>query len=745
MYLEKLEIQGFKSFAGKTTLLFEPPKGKKRGITAVVGPNGSGKSNVADSIRWVLGEQSLKLLRSKKSEDVIWHGSERKARTGFAEVSLYLNNEERSADIEYSEVVITRRLYRDGESEYLINKNKVRLTDVQLILAKANFGERHYAIIGQGMIDSILLLSPEERRAFFDEATGVKPFQIKKEQAINKLKTTEENLRQAEGLLSEIEPRMRSLSRAVRRLEDREKVESELHDIQHRYYGHLWMAIEADVETRERKLHSLQISLKEKEAARAAAAKEMEKLEREEVKSEAFLRLQDESRKLMDKRSELREQEFKIKTEIERSKLARELPVPLPLSEIIYGVRDNAKTLDELISALGSAKDFNQVKKVLGRMEELRRAMSALLNRLEEPAKEEKKLGNDKLAHELENVQKTLREAEAQMHHLQKEMEELGAGEHKKKSSFFESQRVLQAASDELTQVQAQINEVKIDLTRLTTRREALEQEMSQELKERAERIKKEAKLSDTPPDDLRPQMQKLKYQLELIGGIDPETIAEHKDTAERHSFLTKETEDLRSSLHSLEQVIEELDALIEKQFAANFSRISDDFGRYFKILFNGGMGKLNRIKQKIDEHSDEVEGGELEEREAEPTSLASRFEEERYLIEISASPPGKRIKGMHMLSGGEKALTAIALVMAIISNQPSPFIVLDEVDAALDESNAIRFAAILDELSTKTQFIVVTHNRYTMERADTLYGVTMGEDGASQLLSVKLSDIAHK
>src|SRR5689334_6333179 len=211
-------MQGFKTFANRTVLEFLPPKEGSRGTTAIVGPNGSGKSNIADAVRWVLGEQSLKLLRGKKSEDVIFSGSEKRARSGFAEASLYLNNEDKAVDIEYSEIVITRRIYRDGESEYLVNKNKVKLQDVLLLLAKANFGQRTYSVIGQGMIDAILVASPKERKEFFDEAAGVKQYQLKRESAVRKLDASEENLKQAELILAEIEPRMRSLSRQVRRL-----------------------------------------------------------------------------------------------------------------------------------------------------------------------------------------------------------------------------------------------------------------------------------------------------------------------------------------------------------------------------------------------------------------------------------------------------------------------------------------------------------------------------------------------
>ena len=165
MFLEKLEIQGFKSFAQKNVLIFPGMVGKeKRGITAIVGPNGSGKSNTADAVRWVLGEQSMKSLRGKKSEDVIFSGSDKRGKLSMAEASLFLNNEDGRAAIDFSQVVLTRRLYRDGASEYLINNNKVRLSDVQIMLAKANFGQKTYSVIGQGMVEGFLNTTLAERK-----------------------------------------------------------------------------------------------------------------------------------------------------------------------------------------------------------------------------------------------------------------------------------------------------------------------------------------------------------------------------------------------------------------------------------------------------------------------------------------------------------------------------------------------------------------------------------------------------
>jgi len=262
MFLEKLEIQGFKSFAHKNKLIFSGIlDNQKRGLTAIVGPNGSGKSNIADAIRWVLGEQSLKNLRGKKSEDVIFSGSDKKSQLSFAEVSLYLNNSdvtsakneepeviENENDLERlmitcSEICLTRRLYRSGESEYLINNSRVRLADIQMLLAKANFGQKTYSVIGQGMVENFLTASAADRKDFFDEATGVKQFQIKRDSSLNKLEGSYENLRQVNMLLLEIKPRLKSLTRQVEKLHKRDSVASTLRQDQKLYYGYLWQEI----------------------------------------------------------------------------------------------------------------------------------------------------------------------------------------------------------------------------------------------------------------------------------------------------------------------------------------------------------------------------------------------------------------------------------------------------------------------------------------------------------------------
>lgn len=165
MQIKKMELQGFKSFADKTTVEFP------NGVTAIVGPNGSGKSNISDAVRWVLGEQSTKNLRSSKMEEVIFSGTENRKKVGFAEVKLYIDNEDGSLPVEYSEVVVTRRLFRSGDSAYLINGAECRLKDVQELFLDTGIGKDGYSLIGQGKIDEIISSKSDERRAIFEEAS----------------------------------------------------------------------------------------------------------------------------------------------------------------------------------------------------------------------------------------------------------------------------------------------------------------------------------------------------------------------------------------------------------------------------------------------------------------------------------------------------------------------------------------------------------------------------------------------
>jgi chromosome segregation protein len=738
-------MQGFKSFAEKAPLDFLPPSKRTRGITAIVGPNGSGKSNAADAIRWVLGEQSTKLLRGKKAEDVIFSGSEKRARSGFAEVTLHLNNDTGKLPVDLSEVTISRRIYRDGDSEYLINKRKVRLTDIQLLLAQAQFGARSYSVIGQGMIDNILAASPQERKEFFDEAAGVRQFQLKRHASVIKMGNAKDNLAQAEMLVAEITPRMRSLSRQVKKLEQREAIEEDLHALHHQYYGRLWTDLQGEIDTKGAALKKLEDEWKKKESTLDEAKSELAKLEREETGSDDFTALQTKFQKLMSEKSALRERELRTKSKMEIAvQVKKQTATAMPLSKIIEGVRGLGDRHGKAIKSLKGAKTVDAAKKLVPDFESIHGDTVTLADRLERPAPEEetkKPEVDTKLVKELERIGKDIKAVEVKIEETQKTLKSYNDSERKKKEKFFSLQRGLQDKISTAHALERRLGDMRVEMARLETRRDSLEQEMSTELGERSERVKRGIKESELPKEsvaELQPKIQKLKYNLQLIGGIDPEVVREYEETKERYDFLESQISDLSKAISDLERIIAELDETIRTRSETAFRRLNREFDRYFKLLFEGGKAELIQLTAVKDDDSDD-EGMDAEDDDAPVQSK----KKETYIagIDINATPPGKKIKHVNMLSGGERALTSIALICAIMTTNPSPFVVLDEVDAALDESNADKFATILAELAQRTQFIIITHNRYTMQRANVMYGVTMNEDGTSQLLSVNMDE----
>lgn len=867
MHLEKLEIQGFKSFATKNVLTFPGLiDGDRRGLTAVVGPNGSGKSNIADAVRWALGEQSMKTLRGKKSEDVIFSGSDKKGKLGMAEVSLFLNNSDGRVPIDYSEVVLTRRLYRDGESEYLINNAKARLLDVQILLAKANVGQKTYSVIGQGMVEGFLNTSLAERKEFFDEATGVKQFQIKRDDSLNKLRASLEHLGQAEMLLGEIEPRLSHLTRQVNRLQKRGELESELRVLQLAYYRTVWheihdrfktaneqfLELEKTQQSKEKKLATLQSELAALQR-QAGVSQEFEKLQsdlsvtqtqREKITSElakvnARLELQLESEGKFDlaffkkRATELEREENSLHTEVasleksvgeakrqvtqlenERLRLTKEidklhqslgqetehhhdrqledlkqrLNKSLSLLEkaeaaedmtgiktALQAIREELAALHEIAQSLGLSSSQQTQTALLSLtaqkeeiLEELRTASQALAiseerlrlrsAALNEIMKEKKSVSGRLVGQEgtsqteQKDLEKELGDIDVDIKKIQTSLGRFSTEQANQQQKFFTLQNNLQTLQNELHQALTQVNDTKVEATRQETKLEDLEVEIRQSLGGLKE-IRDTRQTETIDRFEVQEKINQLKRQLDLIGGIDPEIEQEYITTKERHDFLSHQVTDLLATGESLEKVIEELDVTIKERFDKEFKIISQKFEEYFKILFNGGVAKI--IKVMTDEEDEEGQRFSTEAKEEATTVAGSKLKRIKFLqkynatglagIEIQATPPGKKIKSITMLSGGERALTAIALICAIISANPSPFVMLDEVDAALDEANSERLAKILDDLSHKTQFIVITHNRASMLRAAVLYGVTMQDDGVSKLLSIKLEEAKYK
>jgi chromosome segregation protein len=270
--LSSLELHGYKTFANLT--LFAYPSM----VTAIVGPNGSGKSNIADSIRWVLGEQSFSLLRAKKTEDMIFSGSDQRARAGMASVSIAFNNEENWLPIDYNEVVLTRRAYRDGQNEYLINNQRVRLKDFHELLAQTGLGDRTYTIIGQGLVDVALSIKPDERRKLFEEAAGIGLYRTRKEETIKRLEATRRNLDRILDILAEIKPRLRSLERQAAKTAEYKRLQTDLKYNLREWYGYYWFNAQDELRSTQQLYNDQERLLQESRSKYNANQVELEKI-----------------------------------------------------------------------------------------------------------------------------------------------------------------------------------------------------------------------------------------------------------------------------------------------------------------------------------------------------------------------------------------------------------------------------------------------------------------------------------
>ena len=336
---------------------------------------------------------------------------------------------------------------------------------------------------------------------------------------------------------------------------------------------------------------------------------------------------------------------------------------------------------------------------------------------------------------EKEDLNKQIKEKNKEVVILEEKISKLNEEEEKKKQKVFELQDKMQTVQNTVNQTMADRNDLRVQIARLETKQDSICDEARIEMNVSVENII-ERGIELTTQDrleELNGKIQKLKYQLSLIGGIDEEVLEEYKQTKDKYDFLNNQLDDLQLAMSNLGEMLIELDTLMKKKSAKAFKEIRKEFKRYIKVLFDGGESDMSEI-YGFEEELEVLEEDEQSDKEN------KRRKKIVTGIDIAVSPPGKKIRDINSLSGGERTLSSIALICAVLSYNPSPFVVLDEVEAALDESNTSRFSKIVSELSQRSQFIIITHNRVTMHCADALYGVTMGIDGMSKLLSVKLN-----
>ena len=304
MRLKRLEMLGYKSFATRTVFGFD------EGITAIVGPNGSGKSNIADAVRWVMGEQSYSSMRAKTTEDMIFAGSRSRTRLGMAEVLLVFDNSSGWLPLDFAEVSVGRRAYRSGENEYLLNGNKVRYRDILELFGGAGLARSNYTVIGQGMVDAALALRPEARRALFEEAAGITPQLRKRDEALLRISETERNLERVHDIANELEPRVHTLQRQAERAQEHTILQQDLRELQRIWYGYQWQRLSTQLMRAEETLKERQVQLEE----RHSALRRLD--ERQEQSTRELVQLRHSVEELINRQSAMHDQSESLLREV---------------------------------------------------------------------------------------------------------------------------------------------------------------------------------------------------------------------------------------------------------------------------------------------------------------------------------------------------------------------------------------------------------------------------------------------
>ncbi len=742
-FLKRLELNGFKSFAGKTVLEFPA------GIVAVVGPNGSGKSNIVDSLRWLLGERDAKNLRGAKVEDLIFAGTQKRARVGMAQASLYFENKNKFFPVDFEEVVVSRQISRDGASKYYLNKSEILLRDLIDFLAKARLGSRGLIIIGQGDSDLFIRSTPMERREMIEEILGLREYQIKKADAERRLKNSKINLDKVTALIEEIEPHLRSLKRQTSRWERRGALEEELRSLENQFFGsqlHELREKSAQVDARiDGHIKESETLEKEKKSAetRQAAIEESQPEERKRL-----AKIKEEVTALMDARSKLQKDVGRIEAQIEMAKRT----VSAPRGGADRSTEHFIDVLEKIKAELESVLNEEPLA-VQAAIETVLEEIGFALEEKDEPhaAKETAAAPiPDALRREFEEAANDLAELEKSIASLRTKEKELESSQEDFYSTFKGAVADVQLAQGKLDAWEKVNRELLLEKERIDLRRDEVLRQVDQAGR-KAEEFR-DASLADAVSAatvnfaDMEHRIFRLRGDLASIGEVDHALMKEAEDTEKRHEFLVKESEDLNKAVADLTALMHELNEKIKSEFDKSLSKINDEFAKFFALMFDGGSAKLKVLKPKAERTPEDED----EEQESELAQEAEQTEDEIYQeknggVDIEIKLPRKKTTSLDMLSGGERSLVGIAALFAMVSVSPPPFLVLDEIDAPLDERNARRFGTMLKDFSKRTQFIVVTHNRATMEAADILYGVTLAEDGSSKVVSLKLEPEAEE
>lgn len=746
MQLKSLEIKGFKSFANKTVFEFDAP------ISAIVGPNGSGKSNAVEAFRFVLGEQSMKSMRSKKGEDLLFNGSRSVSRANRASVKVTLDNSDRLLDIDFDEVTIERVVHRDASNEYILNGSQVRLKDITELLAEANIGISGHHIISQGEADKVLNINTRERKTMIEDALGLKVYHYKIDKAEKKLNKTEQNLKEIKSLRRELKPRLKYLEKQVKKLKKARELSKTLTEKYKEYFKREAVYIEYEKkrikEEMEQPKSKLEHLISEKKEAQEVLDAQEER--REDPRKEKLTALQEKLEEIRDQKDMLSRKIGRVEGGIssEERNLKREEKREQSSSDNIPldTVRSLFNAMNNTIQAALSGDSADEMRRTL---REIKRQFNSFLeDHSNEVSEEDGAAVISSIKENIDNLKEKRNTIQSELADIKEKENDIFEKYQVLESKIKSDQQEHQKAEKRLLELKAKESNIRSQLNTLEGKRDLLEEvesEFKSELGEAGTILGKEAtKYADIvvenengekiSPDQIvsedrskqkkrRKEIEKMKAQLENARRDTSRGVqSEYEEVKERDVFLANEIEDLSSSKERLSELIEELEGTLEHKFKDGIEEINKKFEHFFSLMFGGGEATLKITKENVrggDDDEDEYEHG----------------------VDIDVNLPYKRIKGLEMLSGGERALTSIALLFSVTQINPPPFIVLDETDAALDEANSRKYGDMIEELSEESQLVLITHNRETMSRADVLYGITMGGDGVSKLLSIEFEE----
>lgn len=748
--LKKLEITGFKSFGKKTALEFTTP------VTAVVGPNGSGKSNIVEAIRFVLGEQSMKSLRGKAGTDLIFKGSKGVSAPSRASVTITFDNSKKTfgfapgspINVDFDEISIAREVYADGVNRYLINGTEVRLKDVIELLASVHIGASGHHIISQGEADRILNASGKDRRAMIEDALGLKVYQYKIRDSERKLEKTTANIKEIESLRREIAPHLTFLKKQVEKIEKANAMRTELAELSQSYFSKESKYLKdskkeliTERESLERSLVACRNALAEFES-RARDAKNTNP-RHDEALEELVQGLQ-----------KIRREKEELERTIGRFEGMREALVSTRSSraneepEVTFSQQEFSSvimTLDNYCDAILSSENIGNAHEIA---HSLKVSITTLHNKLqtkqnidqEEYSSEHYNDISNKITELTESLAGLVRDIashEEKINALRALQTQQAVALHNEEREYYEQKRILAELESKLQIIVLREEQVE----KLTTLFAEEVKELHQLVGHEAVRYTEQDGGADRhSQEELHKKIERIKIRLEDIGGGNgAEIIKEYQETSERDAFLNKELSDLSESITSLRVLISDLKVKLDADFKDGVEKINKAFQQFFALMFGGGSAFLAVMVEH--KRSRKATVGDLDEEVVMDVGEDTDTDEFERGIDINVTLPQKKVKDLAMLSGGERSLTSIALLFAMSQVNPPPFLVLDETDAALDEANSRKYGSMLSTLSETSELIVVTHNRETMSRAHVLYGITMGADGSSKVLSIKFDE----